>query len=161
MRHWQTGEVLLTRPLGDVGVGNTNFPTTTCTARISMPCWRIHWSMLPGAVRLGVRVNGFESAGNGVKVHLEDDSDMYADLVGADGIHLSAAGCLALTRLHLLAASWRATLPASAPANHVRPVASDWLGPVAWHYYLRRGELVNCVGVQEAMSGWPSPGQRG
>ena len=156
MRHWQTGEVLLSRPLGDVSVEQYGFPYYHLhRADLHAVLANALERRCPGAVRLGARVDGFEPAGDGVKVHLEDDSDVYADLlVGADGIHSkvreqlfgadapSFTGCIA----------WRATLPVSAlPANHVRPVASNWLGPAGHfvHYYLRRGELVNCVGVQE------------
>ena len=76
-------------------------------------------------------------------------------MIGADGIHSTIrelthgaqaarfTGCIA----------WRATIPTSAlPPGHVRPVASNWIGAGGHfvHYYVRRGELVNCVGGQGA-----------
>ena len=42
-----------------------------------------------------------------------------------------------------------------APTDLIRPVATAWWGPGKHfvHYYVRRGELVNCVGVVEK-TGW-------
>ncbi len=52
--------------------------------------------------------------------------------------------------------AWRALVPAERlPVGLVRPVASAWWGPRKHfvHYYVRGGELVNCVCVVEK-EGW-------
>jgi salicylate hydroxylase len=75
-------------------------------------------------------------------------------LVGADGVHSriraqlfggdapAFSGCLA----------WRGVIPAQRLPEHLRePVATNWIGPGGHviHYPLRRGELVNFVGIVE------------
>ncbi|MCY3840526.1 MAG: FAD-dependent monooxygenase [Gammaproteobacteria bacterium] len=79
-------------------------------------------------------------------------------LVGADGIHSTVRsrlwgderprfnGCVA----------WRALVPADRlPQGLIRPMATAWWGPGGHfvHYFVRGGELVNCVGVVEK-AGW-------
>ncbi len=76
-------------------------------------------------------------------------------LVGADGIH-------SIIRATLFGAeaprftgniAWRGVIPAKyIMGTDVRPVTSLWMGPGAHfvHYYIRRGELLNFIGVVEA-----------
>ncbi|MCB1739454.1 MAG: FAD-dependent monooxygenase [Gammaproteobacteria bacterium] len=171
MRHWHSGETLLTRPLGETSV-----------ERFGYPYYHLHRADLhriltdalthiaPQAVRLRARLVDLEHQADRVSVVLEDGERLEADIVvGCDGIHSRVrerlfgadaprfTGCVA----------WRATVPtASLPAGHVRPVASNWLGRGGHfvHYYLRRGALVNCVGVIERdewlAESWSSPGTR-
>jgi salicylate hydroxylase len=52
--------------------------------------------------------------------------------------------------------AWRAMVPAArVPQGLVRPMSTAWWGPHKHfvHYYVRRGELINCVCVVEK-SGW-------
>lgn len=156
MRHWQTGETLITRPLGQTSI-----------ERYGYPYYHLHRADLhgiladtvqraaPDTIRLSSKVVGIETRGERVVAVTRDGGHIEGDvLIGCDGIHSSVrqalfgadkprfTGCVA----------WRATVPASRlPAHHVRPVASNWIGYGGHfvHYYLRRGELVNCVGVRE------------
>jgi len=156
MRHWQTGKILITRPLGDASV-----------ERFGFPYYHMHRAdfhgvleaavrqTAPDAVRLNAKVVRIEQDGDGVRAITAGGETVSGDvLIGCDGIHSAVretlfgaddphfTGCIA----------WRATIPVERlPTNHVRPVASNWIGQGGHfvHYYLRRGELVNCVGVLE------------
>ena len=156
VRHWRSGEVLVSRPLGASSI-----------ERFGFPYYHLHRADLhdalaaavraraPDAIRLGARVEGFDDAPGGVRVRLADGTGVDADaLIGCDGIHSRVrellfgpdaprfTGCVA----------WRATIPVERlPPGHVRPVSSNWLGEGGHfvHYYLRRGTLVNCVGCTE------------
>ncbi len=124
----------------------------------------------PTAVHLANKVTGFEQSDAGVRVTTATGESFTGDvLVGCDGIHSAVraqlfgpdeprfTGCIA----------WRATVPVAAlPPGHVRPVSSNWIGRGGHfvHYYVRRGELVNCVGVIERdqwqAESWSSRGDK-
>jgi salicylate hydroxylase len=176
IRHWQTGETLITRPLGNTSIEKFGFPyyhlhradlhDTLATALKNTAAT----SGNAITIRLGQKVIDLQETATGVTVQTSTGDEFNGDvLVGCDGIHSAVrtklfgpdaprfTGCVA----------WRATIPTSAlPANHVRPVASNWIGRGGHfvHYYLRRGELVNCVGVMErnewADESWSSEGSR-
>ena len=171
MRHWQTGAVLSQRPLGDSSV-----------QRYGYPYYHLHRADLhgiladeleasaPDAIRLGSKVVQFAQTKDGVTVTTQAGGSFSGSvLVGCDGIHSTVrsrlfgpdeprfTGCVA----------WRATIPTERlPKDHVRPVASNWIGRGGHfvHYYVRRGELVNCVGVFERdawlAESWSSEGDR-
>ena len=63
--------------------------------------------------------------------------------------------------------AWRALVPADRlPDGLIRPMSTAWWGPGKHfvHYYLRRGELINCVCVVEKagweVESWTEPGDR-
>jgi len=156
MRHWQTGETLSSRPLGQASEQDFGFPY-----------FHLHradfHSILATELRdvisvdlhLDHKVTEFDQTETGVRVSTKGGANFSGDvLVGCDGIHSAIreqlfgpdaprfTGCVA----------WRATVPVDIlPPGHVRPVASNWIGQGGHfvHYYVRRGELVNCVGVME------------
>jgi len=156
MRHWQTGKTLSSRPLGQASEQDFGFPY-----------FHLHradfHSILATELRdvisvdlhLDHKVTEFDQTETGVRVSTEGGANFSGDvLVGCDGIHSAIreqlfgpdaprfTGCVA----------WRATVPVDIlPPGHVRPVASNWIGQGGHfvHYYVRRGELVNCVGVIE------------
>lgn len=156
MRHWQTGETLIVRPLGDASVERFGFPYYHMHRA---DFHRIMESAVretgPDVIRLNAKVKRIEQDETGVRAYTENGETVAGDvLIGCDGIHSAVretlfgaddphfTGCIA----------WRATIPIERlPENHVRPVASNWIGRGGHfvHYYLRRGELVNCVGVLE------------
>ena len=108
--------------------------------------------------------------GEGVRAVLASGDIHTGDvLIGCDGIHSRVrqtlfgsdaprfTGCIA----------WRATIPVERlPEGYVRPVASNWIGRGGHfvHYYLRRGTLVNCVGVLEGQDwtaeSWSAEGEK-
>lgn len=109
----------------------------------------------PDAITLGVRCKDFEAGASGVTLRTADGHRIDGDLlVGADGVHSrirqglfggdapAFSGCLA----------WRGVIPAGRLPAHLRaPIGTNWIGPGGHviHYPLRRGELVNFVGIVE------------
>ena len=107
----------------------------------------------PGAILTGARCEGFEATGAGVELRIADGRRVQGDLlIGADGVHSriraqlfggdapNFSGCLA----------WRSVIPAERlPERLRRPIGTNWIGPGGHvvHYPLRRGELVNFVGI--------------
>ena len=156
IRHWQTGETLTTRPLGNASIERFGYPYYHLH-RADLHCILCDElaTQAPCAVRLGARVAGISQIDDRVTVITDAGEAVEgAALVGCDGIHSTVrtalfgvddpqfTGCVA----------WRATiLTSKLPRDHVRHAASNWIGRGGHfvHYYLRRGELVNCVGVIE------------
>lgn len=175
-RHWRTGQRL----------GRWAFDGRW--AAVGAPYYQLHRAdllqVLASAaarasgvtLRLGARVAGFvakgRGSGRGVRVALADGGEAVAGaaLVGADGIHSAVRGQLfgqAAPRSTGLFA-WRALVPAAGlPSGCVRPWATVWWGPRRHfvHYPVRRGELVNCVGVArlaghgEVLESWSQRGE--
>jgi salicylate hydroxylase len=113
----------------------------------------------PGTIRLGAEVVDVRDRGEFVSAILADGSAIDGHLViGADGIHSKlrarrlGAGKAAFTGC----IAWRGVVPSDRlPAHLRRAVGANWVGP-GRHvvtYPLRRGELVNFVGVVERQ-GW-------
>lgn len=135
-------------------------------ARAGAPYYHVHRADLvdllaaaaerqPGlSLRLGARVENFTADGDGVRVAIAGTNAKTAGmaLVGTDGIHSAVRGAMlagAEPRFAGLVA-WRALVPAaSLPAGSAAPWTTVWWGPRRHfvHYAVRRGELVNCVGV--------------
>src|SRR5258708_6429560 len=107
------------------------------------------------AIHLGAKCTGFEQRGNGVRLHLEGGAAIAGHaLVGADGVHSTIrqglfgadrpafTGCMA----------WRGLIPMDRlPRPLARPVGTNWFGPGGHivHYPVRRGMLMNFVGIVE------------
>ncbi|MCW5773353.1 MAG: FAD-dependent monooxygenase [Rhodospirillaceae bacterium] len=156
VRLWNTGE---TWPLFDLG--------GVSVARYGFPYYMVHRADLhdlladavrrrdPEAIRLGARADGFDQDASGVRLRLHGGDTVAGEaLIGADGVHSrlrqalfgadkpAFTGCMA----------WRGTIPAEKlPAGLARPVGTNWVGPGGHivHYFMRRGELFNFVGVRE------------
>ena len=156
IRHWQSGETLSIRPLGTASVERFGFPYYHLhRADFHAVLAQAVAQRAPDAVRLDCKVSGFEQSADAVTVHTEAGGPFSAEiLIGSDGIHSTIRECLfgADAPRFTGCVAWRATLPVEKlPPGHVRPVASNWIGKGGHfvHYYLRRGELVNCVGIME------------
>lgn len=171
MRHWQSGETLSSRPLGQASEEAFGFPYFHLhRADFHAVLADALAAVAPGSVHLGTKVAGFSQSDSGVTVMTEAGETYQGDvLVGCDGIHSAIraqlfgpdaprfTGCVA----------WRAIVPVDAlPPDHVRPVSSNWIGRGGHfvHYYVRRGELVNCVGIIEQdewqAESWSSEGAK-
>jgi salicylate hydroxylase len=109
----------------------------------------------PGAIVLEAAAQRFVETRDSVTLHFADGGSASGDvLIGADGIK-------SVIRAQVLGASnatftgyvsWRALVPtARLPARFMERVCTNWVGPAAHVivYYLRRGELVNFVGLVE------------
>ena len=158
-RHWKTGKLISFNPLGP-----------TALQKYGAPYYHIHRADLtrvladaaaaePGVtLHRNTRVSAFEETGDGVQVQTDAGTVSGRALIGADGIH-------SVVREGLFGAesptftgnvAWRGLVPADRlPRGLIHPVAGVWWGPGKHfvHYYVRSGELVNCVCVVEK-DGW-------
>jgi len=161
VRLWNTGQAW---PLFDLGAISRE--------RYGYPYFTLHRADLhavlaegvqrraPGAIRLGVKVEGHEQHADGrVTVRAANGERWEADLViGADGVHSRTREALFgpdAPRFSGIMA-WRGVIRASDLPAHMRePYGSNWVGPGAHviQYPLRGGELVNFVGAVEG-GGW-------
>ena len=132
--------------------------------RYGAPYYHIHRADLlsilsntlpPRALHLGKELASITHSRDAVTVVFDDGSKAWGDLlIGADGIHSRVREQLfgpAAPRFTGNVA-WRLLVPASnLPKNLIPPTATIWVGPGrhAVTYYLRRGELVNFVGIVE------------
>jgi salicylate hydroxylase len=170
IRLWNTGE---TWKLFDLGVESV--------ARYGAPYFMIHradlhrvlidavQALAPNAIHLDTRVTGFHDDGNSITLQLANGARISGDIVGgADGVHSRIrnilvgddrpefTGCMA----------WRGLVPVEKlPAHMRRNVGVNWVGPGGHviNYQLRRGELLNFVGVVERdwrVESWTEKGSR-
>ncbi|MDB5609678.1 MAG: monooxygenase [Bradyrhizobium sp.] len=122
----------------------------------------------PGCLHLASRCVGFEETENGAWLILDNGQRHHGDvIVGADGVHseirrrIGSDAKPAFTGL----AAWRGLVPMERlPAAMRRDVGTNWVGP-GGHvitYPVRRGELLNFVGIIEreswAVESWTEQG---
>lgn len=109
----------------------------------------------PDAIRLNAAVVDVQQDGRGVAVKLVDGSTLQADvLIGADGVHSVVRDRVIATDKPTFSGcvAWRGVIPVERLPGHMRePLGVNWMGPGSHvvHYPLRRGELVNFVGILE------------
>ncbi|WP_428485896.1 FAD-dependent monooxygenase [Rhodopila sp.] len=148
--------------------------------RFGAPYWMVHRSDFhrvlldavraadPEAVRAGQGCVGFEQSAHSVTLHLASGDDVSGDaLIGADGVHsrlrrqMFGQGAAHFTGIM----AWRGLVPMQRlPPHQRRLVGANWIG-VGGHvvtYPLRRGEILNFVGVVERddwrVESWTEPG---
>jgi len=167
-RHWRSGRVIAETALGE-----------SVRRRYGEPYYHVHRGDLLGVLleaaraqpaielRTGVRLSTFQDDGSAVTVTMGAEQRCVDLLVGADGIHSAVREALwgAAQPRFTGNLAWRALVPAERlPSGLVRPMATVWWGPGRHfvHYYVRRGELVNCVCVVEkagwTRESWTEPG---
>jgi len=159
MRDWRSGRVLSTSPLGETALKAYGYPyfhvhradllTVLAAAAENDP--KISLNTNAAAEDVGQEATGAWLDSGGLR-HRADF------VVGADGIK-------SVVRVALFGAdepvftgniAWRALVPVERlPPGLVRPMATAWWGPGKHfvHYFVRGGELVNCVCVVEKQ-GW-------
>lgn len=152
IRLWNTGQSWTLFDLGE-----------TAIQRYGAPYWMVHrgdfhgalLDAVRGSVRAGAICTGFAQDADGVTLHLGSGETIRADvLIGADGVHstirrqMFGAGRAQFTGLM----AWRGLVPMQRlPSHQRRLVGANWVG-AGGHvvtYPLRRGELLNFVGVVE------------
>lgn len=169
-RDWRTGNVLGESPLG-----------AAAAERYGAPYYHMHRgdllsvladaaSQLPSiTLRTNARVEGIELRDDSVKLTTGGEVHTCDVLLGADGIHSMVRAALWGDEKPRFTGNvaWRALVPVERlPAGLVRPMSTAWWGPHKHfvHYYVRRGELVNCVCVVEKqgweVESWTEPGDR-
>lgn len=171
IRLGSTGQAWQTFDLGETSV-----------ERFGAPYWMVHrgdfhrvlldavQAAAPGIIRTGVAGTGFEQTTDSVTLHLANGERVTGDvLIGADGVHsrirqqLFGEGRAQFTGIM----AWRGLVPMQRlPPHQRRLVGANWVG-VGGHvvtYPLRRGELLNFVGVVERddwrVESWTEPGSR-
>jgi salicylate hydroxylase len=171
IRLWNTGQTW--QPF-DFGAGSVE--------RYGAPYWMAHRgdfhtvlldavrAFNPAAVRTGVNCIGFEQNDDGVTLHLADGERIAGDvLIGADGVHsrirqqMFGQGHAQFTGIM----AWRGLVPMERLPPHMRRlVGTNWVGR-GGHvvtYPLRRGEILNFVGVVERddwqVESWTERGTR-
>jgi salicylate hydroxylase len=163
MRDWRSGEILTSTALG-----------AAVLAEFGFPYLHVHRAdlvaVLDRAVAASTRVKlhtdtvvkSFEQTASSVSLNVRKSgvqSKFTGDvLVGADGIRSTVREQLFGTQAPRFTGNiaWRTLVPAAKlPPQMVTPTATAWWGPGKHfvHYYVRGGELVNCVCVVEK-SGW-------
>jgi len=158
-RSWRTGKVISEVELGD-----------TVLERYGAPYYHIHRGdllrvLVEAADReAGIRLysdsaaSGFTQDDAGVRLQANGSEHEGDVLVGADGIHSVVRSAIWGKESPTFTGNvaWRALVPVDRiPEGLLQPVTTAWWGPHRHfvHYYLRRGELVNCVCVVEKR-GW-------
>jgi salicylate hydroxylase len=169
VRHWRTGR---TWKLFDLGVVSEE--------RYGAPYIFMHRGDLhriladavraraPDAIRQGARCVGLEQRADSVVLRLDGGATARGRLlIGADGVHSAVraqvfgagrpefTGCMA----------WRAVIPAKRLSKGVPMAGTNWLGPGRHivHYPLRRGEVLNFVGMVDRdwrVESWTEQGSR-
>lgn len=155
----------------------------TAIERFGAPYWMVHRgdfhrvlldavrAACPEAIAPGHACAGFASHANGVTLRLANGDTVTGDvLIGADGVHsrirqqMFGQGRAAFTGL----IAWRGLVPMQSLPPHQRSlIGENWIG-VGGHvvtYPLRRGEILNFVGVVERddwrVESWTVPGTTG
>jgi salicylate hydroxylase len=159
MRDWRSGALLASNSLGE-----------TARRAYGAPYYHVHRAdlldVLVAAARAesrielsnDARVEAIERSATGAAVVANGERRRAAIVIGADGIRSTVRSALfgATAPTFTGCVAWRALVPISAlPERLIRPMATAWWGPGKHfvHYYVRGGELVNCVCVVEK-GGW-------
>jgi len=158
-RDWRSGRVISESPLGGSVVEQYGMPYyhmhrgDLLKVLVEAAAQTSNISLEPSAC-----VEGFTQDDQGVKLTVNGDVHEGDLLVGADGIHSVVRNALwgAEKPRFTGTVAWRALVPVERlPEGLVRPMSTAWWGPHKHfvHYFVRSGQLVNCVCVVEKQ-GW-------
>ena len=167
-RDWRSGRLISRNVLGE-----------TVRDTFGFPYLHVHRGDLIGVLERAVRSEARVTLHVGKRVHtfnqdvdavslVADDKTFGADiLIGADGIRSVVRETLFGPARAIFTGNvaWRMLIPVDAlPAGFLTPGVGVWWGPGRHfvHYFVRRGELVNCVCVVEqdgwTVESWTEPG---
>jgi salicylate hydroxylase len=156
IRIWNTGETKKLFDLGAESVERYGYPYLTFhRADLQQVLADAVRQEKPDAIHVDSRCAGFNQDGDRVALRLDNGVTVEGDaLIGADGVHSAIRQCLfGDDRPEFTGCmAWRGVIPAERlPPDLIRPVATNWVGPGhhVIHYFLRRGELLNFVGIVE------------
>ncbi|HTK01315.1 MAG TPA: FAD-dependent monooxygenase [Bordetella sp.] len=156
IRLWNTGQTWPLFDLGAQSVAHYGYPYLTIyRADLHAALVDAVRALDPLAIELNAKVETARQEGEAVIATLADGTTRRGDvLIGADGVHSRIRAGLfgADDAVFSGTMAWRGVIPASRLPAHLRePYAVNWVGPGAHviHYPLRRGELVNFVGILE------------
>jgi salicylate hydroxylase len=156
IRLWNTGQTWKLFDLGASAVDQYGYPYLMIYRpdlhRMLLDAVR---ALRSEAVVLGAVCSGFKQNDGGVTLQLGDGREIHGDvLVGADGVHSRLRGVMqgADKPVFTGCMAWRGVIPVDRLPERMRnPVGTNWVGPGAHviHYPLRRGDLINFVGIVE------------
>jgi salicylate hydroxylase len=168
MRHYQTGKTYFTVPLGDAA-----------TQKYAADYLHIHRADLHTAlynackdinvsIHLGQCIQSYLQTPQNLTIQFDNGASLETDvLIGADGIKSKVQACMLgqTPAVFTGQVAWRGVVEASKlPKGLIKPNANLWVGPGKHvvSYYLRGGDLVNFVAVQERndwqKESWNEPG---
>ncbi len=168
IRHWQSGAILSASQPGYLTAWGSPYYHIH---RADLIALLVKAVQAQANIRLyaNATVTRVEQTANAVTLWAHDRPHHGGLLVGADGIK-------SLVRSALFGAdqprftgnvAWRGLVPVDRlPEGLIRPVATLWWGPHKHfvHYYVRQGQLVNCVCVVEKpgweTESWTEPGDQ-
>lgn len=168
MRHYQTGKTYFTVPLGNTvaqkyGANYQHIHRADLHTVLYNACKKMKVN-----IHLGKGVQSYQQTPQKLSIQLNDHVSVEADLlVGADGIKSKVQACMLgeASAEFTGQVAWRGVVQANKlPKGLVKPNANLWVGPGKHFvsYYLRGGELVNFVAVQERTDwqkeSWNEPG---
>jgi 2-polyprenyl-6-methoxyphenol hydroxylase-like FAD-dependent oxidoreductase len=171
IRLWNTGQTWKLFDLGALSVELYGYPYVFMHRRdlhaiLAEGILRLK----PDAVRLGMRCVGVAQSDTDVTLQFEDGEVVRAALaIGADGVHSKLRETLfgAASPQFTGCVAWRGVLPMDrVPPEVSRTCGTNWVGAGGHvvHYPLRRGELMNFVGILERsdwqVESWNVPGTR-
>lgn len=171
VRLWQTGETRKLFDLGQQSIQDYGFPYLMLhRADLHAALAQAVRTIKPSALRLGERCIGIEQDRASVRVQLESGVSRSYDLViGADGVHSRVRAALGHSDSPAFTGciAWRGLIPMEQLPGRMRAlVGTNWIGPGAHvvTYPVRRGELLNFVGIVERgdwlVESWNTPGTR-
>lgn len=168
MRHYKTGKPYFTVPLGSAatqkyGADYLHIHRTDLHVALLNACQNMNVS-----IHLGHAIKSYQQNPQNITIQFDNNEQLEADLlIGADGIKSNIQACmLGQTPAAFTGqVAWRGVVKANKlPHGLIKPNANLWVGPGKHFvsYYLRGGDLVNFVAVQERTDwqkeSWNEPG---
>ncbi|MFT5996153.1 MAG: salicylate hydroxylase [Glaciecola sp.] len=168
MRHFKTGKPYFTVPLGDTatqkyGAGYLHIHRADLHTVLLNACEKMNVS-----IHLGQGVKSYQQTSQSLIIQFDNNERLEANLlIGADGIKSNVQACMLgpSSAEFTGQVAWRGVIEANKlPKGLIKPNVNLWVGPGKHFvsYYLRGGELVNFVAVQERKSwqkeSWNEPG---
>ena len=168
MRHYQSGKTYFTVPLGDIanqkyGADYLHIHRADLHSVLNNACEKAGV-----CIHLGQAVQCYKQTAQNLTIQFENGDGLEADLlIGADGIKSKVQACMLgqTSTQYTGQVAWRGVVEANKlPKGLIKPNANLWVGPGKHFvsYYLRGGDLVNFVAVQERSDwqkeSWNEPG---
>ncbi|MCZ6619538.1 MAG: FAD-dependent monooxygenase [Gammaproteobacteria bacterium] len=167
LRTWKSGYLVAQRPLGQFSEDRYGFPY------YHLHRADLHQVLLDAALAARVTIatgkicSSLDTREGEERINFVDGAWAAHDVViGCDGIHSAVRNALlgADEPRFTGHVAWRGMVPADRlPEGLIAPAVTAWMGPGKHfvHYYVRRGELVNFVGVVEVAgkSQWDNRGE--
>jgi salicylate hydroxylase len=168
MRHYQTGNAYFTVPLGDAatqkyGAHYLHIHRADLHSILYNACVNLNVS-----IHLGQVFQSYQQTSHNLTIKFNQDDIVEADiLIGADGIKSNVQACMLgeIPTEFTGQVAWRGVVKTNKlPKKLIKPNANLWVGPGKHFvsYYLRGGDLVNFVAVQERTDwhkeSWSEPG---